>query len=436
MACVAALLTLAAAPAALAEKRLALVIGNSAYKDTPLLNPVNDARAMSQRLRQLGFDVVMRENATRAHVAAAIAEFAGKITPATVALFYYAGHGLQVRGRNYVIPVDAEIEAESAVPFAAIDVAQVVEEIDHAGARVKVMVLDACRNNPFERRLRGVGQGRGLAPMQAARGSLMAFATAPGSVAADGDGANSIYTGALLQALAEPGVKAEDVFKRARLLVLEQTRGAQTPWEQSALTGDLVLNRLPAGQAKQDKPDAEAVFWQWAHASDRADDYVAYLKQYPDGAFGALARARIAALQAQLVSPPKLALIGGAQAAELGETARPVPAETDRLKVANVVPPAREAAQAPKPPPRPPNDMVRAMMRRADALLAVNDLAGARLFYERLALEGHQPAALALARTYDPAWLRQLSVIGVPADPARAAHWYARAEAMRTGSGQ
>ncbi|MCC7049686.1 MAG: SUMF1/EgtB/PvdO family nonheme iron enzyme [Alphaproteobacteria bacterium] len=293
-----------ATAAAQLEKRIALVIGNSAYKDQPLQNPGNDARAVAARLRQLGFDVVMRENATRAQFSTGIAEFAGKVTSTSVALFYYAGHGMQVRARNYLIPVDAEIETESSVPFSAIDVGLINETMDQTGARVRLMVLDACRNNPFERR-RGLGASRGLAPMEAAHGALVAFATAPGSVAADGDGANSVYTGALLKALEEPGLKAEEVFKRARLMVLEQTRGAQTPWEQSALVGDLVLNQSAGGAAAGAvaTADREAIFWQSVQASNRPDEYEAYLKQYPQGVFAALARSRLQMANAQPAMP-------------------------------------------------------------------------------------------------------------------------------------
>ncbi|MBL8706361.1 MAG: caspase family protein [Rhodospirillales bacterium] len=404
------------------EKRVALVIGNAAYKDAPLQNPVNDARGMAARLRQLGFDVVMRENATRAHVASAIAEFTAKTTPSTVALFFYAGHGIQVRGRNYLIPVDAAIESESAVAFSAIDVAQIGDEIEQAGVRVRLIVLDACRNNPFEKKLRGVGQSRGLAPMDAARGSLVAFATAPGSVAADGDGANSVYTGALLKALAVPGLKAEDVFKRARLSVLEQTRGAQTPWEQSALTGDLVLHAAPAAVPTAAAPTPELLFWQSAHAANRLEEYEAYLRQYPEGSFAALARARVAAVKpvAPTAAPLRPA---AAPARPATPPAKPTAEDDDHTLL------VRAFAQAVAPP----GDAGRpaeAMMRRAEALAAVGDHGGARLFYERLALAGDARAALALARSYDPGWLRQQGVVGVAPDLVRAAYWYARAEAF------
>ncbi len=405
------------------EKRVALIVGNAAYKDAPLLNPVNDARDMAERLRQLGFEIVLRENATRAHVASAIAEFTAKMTPSAVALFYYAGHGIQVRGRNYLIPVDAHIESESAVTFSAIDVAQIGDEIEQTGVRVRLMVLDACRNNPFEKKLRGVGQSRGLAPMDAARGSLIAFATAPGSVAADGDGANSVYTGALLKALAVPGLKAEDMFKRARLSVLEQTRGTQTPWEQSALTGDLVLNAAPPAPSPAPPPAAaaasnpELIFWQSAHASNRPEEYEAYLRQYPAGAFAALARARIAALR----PPPPIA-------APSSRKPSADPASEDPALFVRTL-----AQDSPAP-----SSATEAMMRRADALAAVGDLGAARLFYERLAVAGDGVAALALARSYDPAWLRQQRAVGVPPDLVRAAYWYARADVLariaRTGA--
>ena len=222
------------------EPRIALVIGNSAYKDAPLRNPVNDVRAVAKTLRELGFTVLAHENTSKRTMELAVLEFGRQLTGGGVGFFYYAGHGLQVRGRNYLVPVDAEIDSEATTRVAAVDVDLLLEQMAEAKNRVNVVILDACRNNPFERRLRGAS--RGLAPVDAARGTMIAYATAPGSVAADGDGANGLYTEELLRALRVPGLKVEEVFKQVRVGVTNRSKGAQTPWESSSLTGDLVVN--------------------------------------------------------------------------------------------------------------------------------------------------------------------------------------------------
>jgi Caspase domain len=279
------------------EPRIALVIGNSAYPEAPLRNPVNDVRAMAQALRELGFTVLAHENATKRTMETAIVEFGRRLAEGGVGTFYYAGHGLQVRGRNYLVPVDADIDSEAATRIAAVDVELVLEQMTEAKNRVNVVILDACRNNPFERRLRGAS--RGLAAIDAARGTLVAYATAPGSVAADGDGKNGLYTEELLHALQVPGLKVEDVFKRVRINVARRSKGAQTPWESSSLTGDLVVNAtanvttaaVPAPSAALDR---EAVFWMSIKDGSDPAAFDAYLKQYPDGAFAPLARQRLA----------------------------------------------------------------------------------------------------------------------------------------------
>ncbi|MGQ0676528.1 MAG: caspase family protein, partial [Rhodospirillales bacterium] len=243
-----------------AESRVALVIGNSAYRDAPLKNPANDARAVGARLRDLGFDVVLRENASRKAMGDALAEFTRKLGPGGVALIYYAGHGVQVRGRNYLIPVDMTLQSETDLRFQAVDVSTLTDELDLAQSRVSFLVLDACRNNPFERKLRGAG--RGLAAVDAARGTLIAYATAPGSVAADGEGEHGVYTEALLRAWALPGLKAEEVFKRVRIEVAAATGDQPVPWASSSLTGDFVFHGAggaPAAAAAA-PADHEVVF--------------------------------------------------------------------------------------------------------------------------------------------------------------------------------
>jgi len=286
------------------EPRTALVIGNSAYLDTPLRNPVNDVRAIARTLRELGFTVLAYENANKRTMETAVIEFGRRLAEGGVGLFYYAGHGLQVRGRNYLVPVDAEIDSEATTRIAAVDVDFLLGEMAEAKNRVNIVILDACRNNPFERKLRGAS--RGLAAVDAARGTLVAYATAPGSVAADGEGSNGLYTEELLQALREPGLKVEEVFKRVRVGVTNRSKGAQTPWESSSLTGDLVVNvtvNVTTPAALPLTADREALFW--ASVKDGTDPagFEAYLKQYPGGVFAPLARQRLAGLAAK---PPAL----------------------------------------------------------------------------------------------------------------------------------
>ncbi len=253
--------------------RVALVIGNGAYQGAPLRNAVNDARSMGERLSRLGFHVITAENAGRDAMQKSILDFATLLQSDTTGLFYYAGHGIQSRGRNYLLPVDAEVVSERALKFQAVDVQAVLEEMAFAGNRINIVILDACRNNPFERRFRG--GSRGLAAIDAARGTLIAYATAPGSLAADGDGANGLYTTELLAALAVPDLKVEEVFKRVRIAVTDRTGGAQVPWESSSLTGDFVFNRqgkatqvAAAAPAAAIASEHEALFWETIKNSD------------------------------------------------------------------------------------------------------------------------------------------------------------------------
>jgi hypothetical protein len=296
----------AGAQATREEPRIALVIGNSSYREVPLRNPVNDVRAMAKTLRELGFTVLAHENANKRTMETAIIEFGRRLAEGGVGFFYYAGHGLQVRGHNYLVPIDAEIDSEAITRVAAVDVDLLLEQMAEAKNRVNIVILDACRNNPFERRLRGAS--RGLAAVDAARGTLVAYATAPGSVAADGDGANGLYTEELLQALRVPGLKVEEVFKRVRVGVAERSKGAQTPWESSSLTGDLVVNvtvnvTTAAVPAPAPSADREALFWSSIKDGTDPAGFEAYLKQYPSGTFAALARQRLAGLTAK---PPAL----------------------------------------------------------------------------------------------------------------------------------
>ncbi|CAK0750683.1 conserved hypothetical protein [uncultured Gammaproteobacteria bacterium] len=223
------------AAAATSEDRVALVIGNAAYPAAPLQNPVNDARDMAEKLRAVGFDVIVRENATKSGMESAIAEFGDRLHDGSVALVFYSGHGLQVGGRNFLVPIDAKIQSEQQVRLQTIDADILLDQLAAAHTRVNLVVLDACRNNPFER---ARGAGGGLAQMNAPEGTLIAYATAPGKVASDGSGRNGLYTTHLLKAIGEPGLAIEQVFKKVRSEVSRDSNGNQTPWEASSLIGD------------------------------------------------------------------------------------------------------------------------------------------------------------------------------------------------------
>lgn len=221
------------------EKRVALVIGNSAYPTSPLRNPVNDGRVMAQTLRDLGFEVLFHENVGYKDLRRAIIEFGDRLLGGGVGLFFFAGHGLQVGGRNFMVPMDARIQSEREVEVEAIDVASVLARMETARNRLNIVILDACRDNPFGRSFPSTA--RGLAAIDAPAGTLIAYATAPGKLARDGEGANSLYTGELVKAMRVPGLKIEEVFKRVRGAVQRQTRGEQVSWEASSLVGDFMF---------------------------------------------------------------------------------------------------------------------------------------------------------------------------------------------------
>lgn len=227
------------------NRRVALVIGNSDYDIGPLLNPENDARAMAAALRQTNFEVLEYiDLQSQADMKRAIREFGRKIQDGGVGLFYYAGHGIQVNGKNYLIPIKAQIYAEEEVEYESVDVGFVLTQMEIARNRMNIIILDACRNNPFARSWRSAATG--LAFINAPTGTLIAYSTAPGSVASDGTGANGLYTEVLLRQIRRKGLKIEDVFKNVRSEVLEKSNDMQTPWESSSLVGDFYFVRPDA----------------------------------------------------------------------------------------------------------------------------------------------------------------------------------------------
>ena len=223
--------------------RVALIIGNSAYVGAPVLgNPANDARAMSEVLRSLGFSVVELRDGNRAQMAAAITRVRDSLKDKQgVGMLYYAGHGLQLDWHNYMVPVDARLKSATDVPIQTIDLSYVIEAFKGAGNRMNIVVLDACRDNPFAG---STSSAKGLAQLDAPPGTFLAYATAPGNVAEDGDekSGNGLYTQYLLQELKKPITKIEDVFKRVRLNVRKQSQGRQIPWESTSLEDDFFFN--------------------------------------------------------------------------------------------------------------------------------------------------------------------------------------------------
>ena len=299
-----------------AEDRVALVVGNGGYDRQhipPLSNPVNDARLMAGALEGAGFQVRLVTDADIATMRAEIEGFGKELRRAgddAVGLFYYAGHGVESRGTNYLIPVGAEIESAVEFEIDAVPARWVLSFMEAAGNRLNLVILDACRNNPF-----GTGRGapQGLASMDAPSGSLIAYSAAPGQTATDGTGDNSPYTAALATKLAEPGLRLEDVFKRVRVEVEAATRGEQTPWENSSLRGDFYFV-APAVQTPAQTPTTVAAVTppppspapqreagQAAYeAAERTGTVAAFrlvVERFPGTFYAALAKEQIAKLE-------------------------------------------------------------------------------------------------------------------------------------------
>jgi len=282
------------------EKRVALVIGNGTYPNVgELPNPPNDAKLMSETLRALDFDVIERVNVGQKDMKRAIKLFGTKLEAAgkdAVGLFYFAGHGVQVRGINYLIPVNVDIEDEADVDIEAVSARAIQEQMRYAGNRLNVIVMDACRNNPFKRSFRSAS--RGLARMDATKGTLIAYATSPGDVAADGSGENSPYTEALSKALLTPGLTVERIFKEVRNSVVAATNNRQIPWEASSLTGGDFYFKAKPVQVAASIPSApststEVLVWNSIKDSSDPATFRGYLKQYPAGIFAAIATEKL-----------------------------------------------------------------------------------------------------------------------------------------------
>ena len=220
------------------QKRVALVIGNKDYAEAPLKNPVNDATAMAVQLKELGFDVLLKTNLTKRQMREAVDDFAAKLGPNTIGLFYFSGHGVQVDGANYLVPLSFHIERQADVDDEAYPAQRLLDTMGQTGCKCNIVILDACRNNPLPKNARALGD-KGLGKMNAPAGTFIAYATAPGQTASDdGDKANGLYTGILLQKMKTPGLKIEDVFKATLVSVAQASGEKQVPWTESSLRND------------------------------------------------------------------------------------------------------------------------------------------------------------------------------------------------------
>lgn len=280
--------------------RIALVIGNQAYPQVPLANPVNDAQAMGALLGQAGFDVSLVLNTGQAAMRAALDRFAQSVRhPGTQqALFYYAGHGAQVDWKNYLVPVDVPIRSTADLRERCADLTQLLGSLAAIQGKTFIFILDACREDPFGTAFRT--ELPGLSQLDAPVGSLLAYATAPGHVAADGSGEHGLYTGHLLAELSVRGARIEDALKRVRLNVRLASQGAQIPWESTSLETDIVIFPAPGGQRSaaelETQFEEELAVWQRIQASRDAADWIAYLRRFPNGRFSEIAQIRLGRL--------------------------------------------------------------------------------------------------------------------------------------------
>ena len=274
--------------------KMALVLGNSKYKDAPLKNPANDAQAIGDALKASGFEVTIRLDANREQLAAVVQEYVRALAAKrAVGLFYYAGHGVQLAWRNYMMPIDMDIDVASDIPKQGVEVNSLLEGLTKAQNPMNVIILDACRDNPFGS-LKGIEQ-KGLSQMDAPTNTLLAYATSPGNVASDGEGSNGLYTENLLREMKVKDAKIEEVFKRVRLNVRLRSKGAQIPWESTSLEEDFwfqppaELKRLSDAE-KLKLLDEESAVWEKAKASGDVRLIEAYLERYPVGNFSGVAQ--------------------------------------------------------------------------------------------------------------------------------------------------
>lgn len=320
LASLALLLAVLAVPAE-ADKRVALVIGNAQYAHTsPLKNPRNDATAVAAALRELGFEVIEGLDQKQVEMQQAIAEFAGKLETADVGLLYYAGHGLQVDGRNYLVPIDARLRTELELQFQTVPTDLLLNVMESRN-RVSILLLDACRDNPLAEQLsrsmgtRSSSLGRGLAKIETGIGTYIVFSTQPGNIALDGDGQNSPFAEALINAIGKPGIDIELMMREVRAEVIDKTKGYQVPWGNSSLVGGFMFSRpevavaepqpqkvedpAPKRDSEAVDPNLEIVFWNSIKDSNDPALFEAYIERFPNGVFVPIASVLLRRSQAE-----------------------------------------------------------------------------------------------------------------------------------------
>lgn len=359
-----------------AATRLALVVGNSAYASSPLSNPGNDARAMAALLTKAGFGVDLRTDTPRADLQQALARFAdaARAPQVELAVFYYAGHGFQQEWRNYLVPVDARVREAADVPRQTVEVGELIRRLTAARGRSFLVILDACRDDPFAGGYRPAAKG--LVPFDAPVGCVLAYATAPGKVALDGqDGGNGLYTKHLLRELAVADAPIEDAFKRVRLNVRLESRGRQVPWEMASLEDRVFLfpqARSGLSEAElQRRFDDELAAWDRARQAQSVTALAEFIRAYPSGNTSEIAQARLNRLLAEEIEKARLATAAApapsprlqadpaaamALAERLAAQGQPVPVPTPAHKprpVAAAPAPAPVAATVPAPVPAP-----------------------------------------------------------------------------------
>jgi hypothetical protein len=291
-------LSAATEDAGIAAPRVALVIGNSDYSSTPLENPVNDATAISKALSDLGFQCQLLINARLEDMASAVQSHGEHLARLkAVGLFYYAGHGAQLAWRNYLVPVDAAISSLEDLPKKSLELNSVLTTLKKAANPMNVIILDACRDNPFGSRV--PLEQKGLSQFDAPNGSLLSYATAPGNTASDGEGVNGLFTENLLREMRVPGAKLEEVFKRVRLQVRLKSKGQQIPWESTSLEQDFYFTRTAEQMVKLSDEQKEALFtkeqglWNVVKDSGAHELFSTYLTLYPNGSYSQLAQVQL-----------------------------------------------------------------------------------------------------------------------------------------------
>ncbi|HMA71428.1 MAG TPA: caspase family protein [Xanthobacteraceae bacterium] len=417
----AAILLFSSIVGTIAGGRVALVVGVSNYEHAGRLpSTLNDAQDMAAALKRLGFDVEMLLDPSRSALESAVRRYGDRSVGAEVSLFHYSGHALESAGRNWLLPATASLANERDLRFEAIDLNTIHEQADGA-AKVSIVFLDACRDNPFARRLSVTRRDlspRGLARVDVALGGvLVAFSTGPGQVALDSVGTkrNSPFTAALLKHIETPGLEIKSLLARVTKDVVEETKGTQRPWQNSSLEGDFYFLPPPvvaAVSSAQSLVTLDSMFWDSIKTSQNPADFKAYLARFPKGVFVDLAQNRLATLQHDIM--PNVG-----------------PANTPQVPP----PPAVQPQQLASPGSSPPTTSFRdrgqtdGLIGRARALIGVGDIISARIALRHAYELGDARAALELGGTYDPVMLKRLNVTlgNSYADAVQAHDWYVRA---------